>query len=202
MSGRDHPREYGENQLVCGTDPITGGPSPRIRGKSAGLWYRPYHWGTIPANTGKMPASSPLNAETRDHPREYGENLSKTDEVAGKQGSSPRIRGKWSSRHEGNNTPYGSSPRIRGKLWPRYRNLGGSRIIPANTGKITVPTASHKNARDHPREYGENPISLRELLGPEGSSPRIRGKCPSGRIEKPHPGIIPANTGKIAPNSL
>ena len=152
----DHPREYGENLDLMPMTSISSGPSPRIRGKSAGLWYRPYHWGTIPANTGKMPASSPLNAETRDHPREYGENLSKTDEVAGKQGSSPRIRGKCCRRcsqrtlradhprEYGENAAQpppgsgrgGSSPRIRGKSLGGLPHQSSRGIIPANTGKI------------------------------------------------------------------
>ena len=72
--------------------------------------------GIIPANTGRMIRHKPHIKVDRDHPREYGENLSKTDEVAGKQGSSPRIRGECAT----------SAAFQRPK-----------RIIPANTGRIS-----------------------------------------------------------------
>ena len=50
----DHPREYGENNLV--TDPPYGimGPSPRIRGESARARGLHTALGTIPANTGRI----------------------------------------------------------------------------------------------------------------------------------------------------
>ena len=49
-------------------------------------------------------------------------------------------------------------------------------IIPANTGKIASGKHTHKNARDHPREYGENGHGYYRARAGWGSSPRIRGK--------------------------
>ena len=93
-SGKDHPREYGENLDLMPMTSISSGPSPRIRGKLRSIVISPCLAGTIPANTGKISWFVVPTLSLGDHPREYGENLSKTDEVAGKQGSSPRIRGK------------------------------------------------------------------------------------------------------------
>ena len=70
---RDHPREYGENQL---TD---------LRGCLS--------HGIIPANTGRIGHACQLIAEARDHPREYGENDMPIPGVDIHPGSSPRIRG-------------------------------------------------------------------------------------------------------------
>ena len=72
------------------------------------------------------------------------------------------------------------------------------RIIPANTGKIFIFHAHRLLPRDHPREYGENQMGYFPLLHNEGSSPRIRGKSAAQILHRTKPGIIPANTGKMA----
>ena len=56
------------------------------------------------------------------------------------------------------------------------KDMTQSRIIPANTGRITWHTRPTTRIRDHPREYGENmPVGTLDQP-PEGSSPRIRGE--------------------------
>ena len=52
-------------------------------------------------------------------------------------------------------------------------------------------------ARDHPREYGENPFPGSVQIGGWGSSPRIRGEYQSTGEIKFSMGIIPANTGRM-----
>ena len=135
----DHPREYGENQDLCDLLKEQEGSSPRIRGK----WVAPrcFCLGVriIPANTGKMLRLRRPRQRGRDHPREYGENLSTRAATA---------------------RPSGSSPRIRGKLPLQGVCSGGRRIIPANTGKMLKIEGLWYWVPDHPREYGENPPRL------------------------------------------
>ena len=92
----------------------------------------------------------------------------------------------------------GSSPRIRGKCRSVRRQTRRLGIIPANTGKIRVSAAGTFPSRDHPREYGENPIAPGKQADFEGSSPRIRGKSDAAAMAVDNAGIIPANTGKIS----
>ena len=112
----------------------------------------------------------------RDHPREYGENHTAALATVAFQGSSPRIRGECGHGH--------FTPRLSG-------------IIPANTGRMSPPFWTCTGAWDHPREYGENPLSPSESAGRSGSSPRIRGEYSALVIWKARKGIIPANTGRI-----
>ena len=68
-------------------------------------------------------------------------------------------------------------------------------------GKICQRSCGWNSARDHPREYGENPCRFWVSVPLPGPSPRIRGKsshCPHrGGIH----GTIPANTGRICPST-
>ena len=151
----DHPREYGENLLTqlegCGY----AGPSPRIRGESHRLHSGVMILGTIPANTGRISGGAHFLVRTRDHPREYGENV-----------FSPVIC----------RFAKGSSPRIRGELHlPGFGHLFRG-IIPANTGRMPMHRITHCPSRDHPREYGENRVYISDSARNTGSSPRIRGE--------------------------
>ena len=173
---RDHPREYGENRIDNIKGSLDEGSSPRIRGKCA--LRIPHHaWtGIIPANTGKMSLTLKASQTWWDHPREYGENNPKLSGIVSVSGSSPRIRGKC------------------GRSFAAVDLTG---IIPANTGKMVRLTASIRRARDHPREYGENPAETVQAPLQPGSSPRIRGKWGSAPWLAVPGGIIPANTGKM-----
>ena len=112
----DHPREYGENSPHAAPASAALGSSPRIRGKFLVFHNCNVHVGIIPANTGKIVWGGVCGEDFGDHPREYGENqfLRKTTQVAP-----------------------GSSPRIRGKSIVFLPDELDTRIIPANTGKIT-----------------------------------------------------------------
>ena len=96
---RDHPREYGENNLV--TDPPYGiqGPSPRIRGEWANCDDQLGRMGTIPANTGRIRRQDTTGVIDPDHPREYGENGHIISAAASVGGPSPRIRGECHQGH-------------------------------------------------------------------------------------------------------
>ena len=115
--------------------------------------------------------------KNRDHPREYGENPLGDQKPVIWQGSSPRIRGESGARCKFDN------------------NIG---IIPANTGRIILESATATVARDHPREYGENDAGDEGWEREKGSSPRIRGELEGKWKIRLRSGIIPANTGRIA----
>ena len=51
---RDHPREYGENEVMPLFNERDGGPSPRIRGELTRVRCCVTRKGTIPANTGRI----------------------------------------------------------------------------------------------------------------------------------------------------
>ena len=53
-SGRDHPREYGENPPRPWCSPPPVGSSPRIRGESLFSFHTACLVGIIPANTGRI----------------------------------------------------------------------------------------------------------------------------------------------------
>ena len=56
----------------------------------------------------------------------------------------------------------GSSPRIRGEYVVEDLHFVVLGIIPANTGRITPSVQGGRGLSDHPREYGENRMSLRK----------------------------------------
>ena len=56
----------------------------------------------------------------------------------------------------------------------------GTRIIPANTGKMFWCPMTRTKTGDHPREYGENALAGGHREAARGSSPRIRGKWDVG----------------------
>ena len=73
---RDHPREYGENSTACLNLIGSGGSSPRIRGEFFSSSQSVVFVGIIPANTGRILGKDAPTETGRDHPREYGENVS------------------------------------------------------------------------------------------------------------------------------
>ena len=73
------------------------------------------------------------------------------------------------------------------------------RITPAGAGKTAPPQRTRRNAWDHPRRCGENPLLQPQPLLQLGSPPQVRGKhCPPAR-NKGCFGITPAGAGKTAP---
>ena len=172
----DHPREYGENRDSVTISNPGDGPSPRIRGKYRSARRQTRRLGTIPANTGKIWSPRRLVGVMEDHPREYGENTVVGGCVGQDVGPSPRIRGKY------------GFPGVADLL------LG---TIPANTGRIRPSHSVVLRVRDHPREYGENPLPELSRLERLGPSPRIRGEFSSMKSKIGGSGTIPANTGRI-----
>ena len=132
----------------------------------------------------------------RDHPREYGENVSKLTAKQRALGSSPRIRGEWDVVDTLRGLD-GIIPANTGRISTAPRNTAARRdhpreygenvayvldqvhafgIIPANTGRMPTLNRVCSAWRDHPREYGENVASAQAVKRVPGSSPRIRGE--------------------------
>ena len=123
-----------------------------------------------------MTISTCVAMQSRDHPREYGENMSQMEQTQALAGSSPRIRGECSG-HRAYLVEHG--------------------IIPANTGRILQSCIlSFGTSGSSPRIRGEcnrDPI----IHQPNGIIPANTGRIPQGATPPLRPGIIPANTGRI-----
>ena len=70
----------------------------------------------------------------------------------------------------------GSSPRVRGKQAAELEQSVGAGLIPACAGKTNAQRCGCSSQRAHPRVCGENILAIAEILSPDGSSPRVRGK--------------------------
>ena len=130
-----------------------------------------------PADAGKTFCRRLLQADTRDHPRGCGENLSTA------------LKAKQTS---------GSPPRMRGKPAAILSASISLRITPADAGKTQSLHRTTRTASDHPRGCGENTSSgVISIICP-GSPPRMRGKPQCYRVRKPPAGITPADAGKTS----
>ena len=112
------------------------------------------------------------------------------------EGSSPRVRGRRSSRSDRRMTiglipacagqtlsryflvssQCGSSPRVRGrrvKLEPFVKRQG---LIPACAGQTRIGRSVPCTKPAHPRVCGADPLNGGDVGGPHGSSPRVRGR--------------------------
>ena len=92
----------------------------------------------------------------------------------------------------------GSSPRVRGKRSSRTDRDRPRRLIPARAGKTPLRHHRPHQRWAHPRACGENNVRKALNVLAFGSSPRVRGKLPAlGRVEA-HRGLIPARAGKTS----
>ncbi len=146
-----------------------------MRGKLRELWYVLYHVRIIPAHAGQTKRSLFISPPLPDHPRACGANIFGGAVDIGKNGSSPRMRGKRR----------------------RAEQAGDAvRIIPAHAGQ--TPNRGNRNGwvSDHPRACGANEFGgLRRGREP-GSSPRMRGKLDVARVRVEPRRIIPAHAGQ------
>ena len=172
-----HPRACGKNGHHPGEPGGEHGSSPRVRGKQRERPLDEPQPGLIPARAGKTKGRCATRASRRAHPRACGENGDVGGPQAGGLGSSPRVRGKPSSRQH-------RPPR--------------QRLIPARAGKTPCVEVAPGFPRAHPRACGENPRRRARRRGRRGSSPRVRGKLPGGLSWGNKRGLIPARAGKTA----
>ena len=215
---RAHPRVCGENTSRRISDARVPGSSPRVRGKR--LTHHPPRprGGLIPACAGKTSLLRYSFVTSPAHPRVCGENSPGPLSWAYHGGSSPRVRGKRPPPPPGPPPPGlipacagktcgallprsgspGSSPRVRGKLdiylWLSHRLW----LIPACAGKTRRPLNYGSPRSAHPRVCGENGVASGRFEGPDGSSPRVRGKPVIAIVFSFRAGLIPACAGKTA----
>ena len=151
----EHPRVCGENLAVTSPPGFRDGTSPRMRGKRPRILNKHFRNRNIPAYAGKTPVKVIGAGRGSEHPRVCGENSD----------SSPAT-----------NQPCGTSPRMRGKQTILRLVLRTVRNIPAYAGKTTPDSKLGGYVSEHPRVCGENQSRCLKLLGPCGTSPRMRGK--------------------------
>ena len=175
QDGPAHPRVCGENAGGDHVEALPAGSSPRVRGKHDDLAAGLDPSGLIPACAGKTEPTTTRFSSGSAHPRVCGENQAALHGAQAVGGSSPRVRGKPSSR---------------------ARSAHDSGLIPACAGKTPARCGQAALPPAHPRVCGEN--AVHSLIGPAhpGSSPRVRGKQHRGRPILTRRGLIPACAGK------
>ena len=163
---------------------ISGGSSPRGRGKPQLTIKDSQLWRLIPAWAGK------------------------TNQVIGRYGTvwaHPRVGGENKRLTEGDYEGYGSSPRGRGKRGQSGRRRGPTGLIPAWAGKTELHCGLHVFHGAHPRVGGEN--ALRDLSEDDSSwlIPAWAGKTAQGvnQIHEvlAHPRVGGENGGGATGNS-
>ena len=91
---------------------------------------------------------------------------------------------------------WGLSPRGRGKPAEFANDLLAKRSIPAWAGETPGPPVADSMVEVYPRVGGGNDLAEGPFLGPEGLSPRGRGKLMPGQDRCLDPGSIPAWAGE------
>ena len=84
----------GENRDASQVGRLTGGSSPRVRGKRLTLYFPKSFTGLIPACAGKTVLGPCCPTYMGAHPRVCGENIVVLGKLPIQMGSSPRVRGK------------------------------------------------------------------------------------------------------------
>ena len=177
VSRRAHPRACGENALAVITISLTGGSSPRMRGKRFDAGKQRRRAGLIPAHAGKTRCAYAEGGHVWAHPRACGENA----------------RFELTGVSDG-----GSSPRMRGKLRIGRCSCESPGLIPAHAGKTSPQPRAAARMRAHPRACGENaPPAIFDALT-SGSSPRMRGKLYMHAVMLRDGRLIPAHAGKTS----
>ena len=130
----EHPRPYGEFQVVQGTRALQVGTSPPIRGIQNMKEDIKQAQRNIPAHTGNSGTWAWRWRMISEHPRPYGEFHSCGVGCYPSRGTSPPIRG------------------IRAYVTSKAKTV---RNIPAHTGNSCKATPTPARGTEHPRPYGE-----------------------------------------------
>ena len=153
---------------------MTPGSSPRMRGTRRYRWRLDWSGRIIPAHAGNSPPCGRRLPQRSDHPRACGELVQKPGDLRMKVGSSPRMRGTLVEKTKGSQC---------------YR------IIPAHAGNSLIVLHLFFAVADHPRACGELTLNMVPVVGPLGSSPRMRGTPPPPSCRRDASRIIPAHAG-------
>ena len=157
-----YPRVCGGNRGATSDGMMSGGLSPRVRGKPSRPISMPGSAGSIPACAGETPQSGVIWADAGVYPRVCG--------------------GNCPGRPRCSSYP-GLSPRVRGKRRPRSSTAAPERSIPACAGETTGTAFPPAVTAVYPRVCGGNYSSGVGSRPSRGLSPRVRGKpsLPVGR---------------------
>ena len=171
----DHPRACGANFRPVSRGCSRFGSSPRVRGKRCKLRQLKQQIRIIPARAGQTHERKEMQKRASDHPRACGAN----DFLIA-----------------GANVGCGSSPRVRGKPVTPAASPLRRRIIPARAVQTRERQQTRGHRTDHPRACGANSDGHRGEWGPDGSSPRVRGKRSPALSSACRSRIIPARAGQ------
>ena len=172
-----HPRGCGADGSRSRVRRVSGGSSPRVRGRHCrlliGRWFR----GLIPAGAGQTARWITEPGVVTAHPRGCGADVTSGAATPGVSGSSPRVRGRHPS-------------------FSAYFEFSG--LIPAGAGQ-TVPSRYGCPANPaHPRGCGADCTIKTCAIAVLGSSPRVRGRRFQLRLHSFRSGLIPAGAGQTA----
>ena len=172
---RVYPRVCGGTSISQWRRNRAQGLSPRVRGNPICSGRAPAPAGSIPACAGEPTAAISRPACLKVYPRVCGGTLREMDDLAERQGLSPRVRGN-------------RAPLLKQNIW--------ARSIPACAGEPQSQPDLNINFVVYPRVCGGTAVHRQPLHSYQGLSPRVRGN----RI-RPHPqlrgvGSIPACAGE------
>ena len=174
-----HPRVCGEHFPFSAGSAISSGSSPRMRGTLFLSFHMQSFLRFIPAYAGNTFSRKGKGNVGSVHPRVCGEHPPGSRNPVVNPGSSPRMRG---TRQR--------APAITVR----------QRFIPAYAGN-TFPGPPAPCCRAvHPRVCGEHDSEHPRSLSASGSSPRMRGTQPCGRLRLRRRRFIPAYAGNT-PNA-
>ena len=176
ITRRAHPRSHGENSPQKSFVSGVTGSSPLTRGKRRRIDPVPETVGLIPTHAGKTSSSSCITGLSPAHPRSRGQNSSNPGTIS---------------------VATGSSPLTRGKLGVDALNTLDERLIPAHTGKTTLPPRGLRRGWAHPHSRGENGNKTATAKQPHGSSPLTQGKTSPRNCGRGVGWFIPVDQGKL-----
>ena len=176
--GKVYPRVCGGSSFRISTAAVSGGLSPRVRGKRWSAPPPPPASRSIPACAGEAP----------DHAHDVF-----------RYGVYPRVCGGSLKNAGVMTTDEGLSPRVRGKLGRCRHPADGFRSIPACAGEARSLAAACWPGSVYPRVCGGSAPSATRPGLIQGLSPRVRGKLAALLYVAGMGGSIPACAGEALP---
>ena len=149
----------------------------------------------IPAYAGKTWDRQRQGHSRQEHPRARGENA-RPAKAEGLTRNIPAHAGKTVNKPRDSTGRNGTSPRMRGKRGNLKLRLPTKGNIPAHAGKTADFDFDAEDMQEHPRARGENVVVEKQLLPVVGTSPRTRGKLIAESLCAPEIRNIPAHAGK------
>ena len=171
-----HPRRCGADAVWASADAVQRGSSPQVRGRSVKPLQRNPVLRLIPAGAGQINNLRCPQIFHGAHPRRCGADLPPTPAPRPLVGSSPQVRGRFSS-HDGLDAVVG--------------------LIPAGAGQMIHAINLDDDQRAHPRRCGADPVNTTSWTHQPGSSPQVRGRFETAALKNRLVRLIPAGAGQI-----